>query len=258
MRYILSLLATATLAFGLQAFAADPSAAFTPAQTKQIQQIVQQYLLDNPQILMEMAQKLQQEQAAQDKQTQIQAKKTIPTLAGELLQNPGTPVGGNVNGNVTLVEFFDYQCSHCREMAGTVTKLMQQNPNLRVVYKEFPIGGDASVIAAEAALAAGMQGKYQAMHDALLQAPIPFSEQTILATAQAQGLNIKQLQTDMKSPAIAAELKQNGVLGKQLHLLGTPAFIVSPTASQDTNQATLIPGAVDITTLQQLISQVKA
>ncbi len=256
MRYMIVMLTTAFFMLSTQVFADSNTPSFSPAQTTEIQKIVQQYLIDNPQILLAMAQKLQQQQMTQDKQLVAQAKKTIPTLGGELFQNPGSPVAGNTNGAVTMVEFFDYQCSHCREMANIVSTLMQKNANLKVVYKEFPIFGSTSAFAAKAALAAGMQGKFQSMHDALMQAPLPFTEQSILALAKDQGLDVSKLQKDMASPQVLAELKQNDNLAKQLQLQGTPAFIVSPSNSSNTNQATLVPGAASFATLQQLITQV--
>lgn len=254
MRFIKFAMIAVALGLSFQVLADNSEANFSPAQTAQIQKIVQQYLLDNPQILLEVGQKLQQQQMAQIQASQKQAKKTIPTLADLILQAPNSPVAGNSKGNVTLVEFFDYQCSHCRDMTPVVSKLIQQDPNLRVVYKEFPIDGDNSEFAARMALAAAKQGKYQAVHDALMQAPLPLTSDSMLTLASGFGLNMKTLQQDMNSPAIEAELKQNDALGKKLQLMGTPAFIISPSASEDTNQATLVPGATNIATLQQLIN----
>lgn len=251
MRYIV--LSTA-LFLGSPLLAANTNG-LDAAQTAQIQQVVHDYLLNNPQIMLQMGQKLQQQQVAQAEQAQQQAKQTIPTLATELFRAPTSPVGGDISGTVTLVEFFDYQCSHCRDMSTVVDGLMQQNANLRVVYKEFPIFGASSDFAARAALAAARQGKYQAFHDALMQAPLPLTQKAVLDLAKSQGIDANKLQADMNSQAVSDELKQNEQLASKLKLLGTPAFIVSPTQVSSTADATLVPGATSGATLQQLISK---
>ncbi|MFN7098284.1 MAG: DsbA family protein, partial [Gammaproteobacteria bacterium] len=192
----------------------------------QVQQIVHDYLLNNPQILVQVSQKLQQQQMQQMQQVQQNAQKVIPDISAQLFSDKSSPIGGNVNGDVTMVEFFDYQCPHCKDMAAIVGDLTKQDGNLKIVYKELPIFGADSQFAAAAALASMQQGKYDQFHNALMQAPAPLTSDVVMQVAQANGLNVVQLQKDMNSDAVKQELKDNMQLAQKLKLMGTPAFVI--------------------------------
>ena len=191
---------------------------------------------------------------------QTQARQLISANHTALVSAAGSPVAGSIKGNTTLIEFFDYQCVHCREMAPILEKIMKEDPNLRVVYKEFPIFGESSNFAAEAALAAAKQGKYPAFHSALMTADKKLDKAEILALAKKAGLNVKQLQKDMASPEIAAEIKANMALARAMNISGTPAFIITPTvtpAGKADAASVMIPGSTNLQNLQQTISQVQ-
>jgi protein-disulfide isomerase len=206
---------------------------------------VRAYLLAHPEVIAEAVQILQQRQ--QMAQTEA-AQQTISTRADEIFHSPLSPVGGNPDGDVTLVEFFDYNCHYCRASAPALREILGNDRQLRFVYKEFPILGPGSTFAARAALAAKRQGKYGPLHDALFQTPESLTEESVLATAASVGLELERLKRDMADPSIAAEIKHNQELAAALGINGTPSWIVGEE---------LIPGAVDRATLEQRIASVR-
>ncbi|KTC87562.1 MULTISPECIES: DsbA family protein [Legionella] len=225
-----------------------------PAEKKQIEQVIHDYLVSNPEILLEASQALQQKQ---QQTMQVQAQAAIKDNAGQLFSDNLTVVG-NPKGNVTLVEFFDYQCIHCKKMAPVIATLVKQNPNLRVVYKEFPIFGKSSDSASRAALAAAMQGKYMAMHDALLKQENRLNDQIIMDTAKSIGLDMNKFKTDLTSQTVSNALDANRDLAEKLHLMGTPAFIIAATPDgklKDGSTPTFIPGAASEESLQELVKK---
>lgn len=204
------------------------AAAFTVAQQQAIGKIVHQYLLDNPQVLIEVSQKLQQQQ---EKAAHDQVMTTIPKLSSSLFFHDTSPVLGNPKGSVTLVEFYDARCPHCKEMSPIINELLKQHKNLRVVLKEWPIFGGPSAFAAEAALAARNEPKFADFHNALLETDKPLTKKAILNLAKQSGIDPVKLQATMKNDrkTITAELKNTFSLAQQLRLQGTPAFIVVKT-----------------------------
>lgn len=223
-------------------------------QKSQMEQVIHDYLIKNPEVLMEASEVLRHKQEIT---LQEQAKSAIAKNAN-LLFSDSLTTSGNPKGNVTLVEFFDYQCIHCKKMHPVVSELLQKDNNLKVVYKEFPIFGKSSTIASKAALAAAMQGKYQQMQEALLKVNEQLSKQRILDTAKSIGLDVAKLETDMKSKAIADAIAANRQLAESMHLMGTPAFVVAHTPQGEFNASatpTFIPGATTVAALQDLISK---
>lgn len=226
---------------------------FNAAQQEQIQTIVHDYLLNNPQVLLEAVGKLQEQN---DKQNQQKIAKVLETNANALLHAPNSPVFGNPKGTVTLVEFFDYQCPYCKKMSGPITKLAETNPNLRIVMKEWPVFGESSDFAARAALAAQLQNKYPAFHAALMATKGHLTQEDILKVAKNTGLDMDKLQIDMLSKPVMNELKSNLMLVHALQLIGTPAFIITKTDGNPKNKIIFIPGAADIESLQKAIKAV--
>ncbi len=229
---------------------------FTTEQKSTIENIVHDYLLNNPTILVEVSQKLQEQQQQQMEQLQQNAQNTIPQVAGDLF-GVG-PIAGNSQGDVTLVEFFDYQCPHCKDMSQVVDQLVQQDPNLRVIYKEFPIFGRSSVFASKAALAANKQGKYDQLHDELMATENPLTEKKVMLAAQKAGLDINQMKKDMASDAVKQELNGNMKLGQQLGIMGTPAFVIGSTNNTKDKKSFFIPGASTKDAIKGFIVQVRS
>ena len=227
-------------------------AKFTPAQSKQVEQIVHEYLLSNPQILIQMSEALQKQQMTK---MERKAKSAISKHAHQIFDDPNSPIAGNPKGTVTLVEFFDYQCAHCKAMGSIIKNLIAKNKNLRVVFKEFPIFGPNSTYASEAALASTKQGKYLAFHNALLKAKQQLSKSEVMSIAKTVTLNVTTLQKDMANKTFSTQIKANQKLAQDLGLIGTPAFVVS---NQDGTQTFFYPGATDEATLQNLINKAKS
>lgn len=233
---------------------AEDAAPMPDAQKKEIEKVVHDYLISNPEVLLEASQALQQKQ---QQNMQQQAQSAIQENADNLFQGKLTTVG-NAKGNVTIVEFFDYQCIHCKKMSPTMDSLVKKDSDLRVIYKEFPIFGKTSETASRAALAAGMQGKYDKMHEALMKLDKKIDEKSVMDAAQSVGLDMKKLKKDMDSKEVTDVLTANRELAEKLHLMGTPAFIVGSTPNgqfKAGSEPTFIPGAASEESLKELIKK---
>lgn len=223
-------------------------------QKQAVEKVVHDYLVSNPEVLVEASQALQKKQ---QQDMQEQAKAAISENAKQLFDGK-LSVAGNAKGDVTMVEFFDYQCIHCKKMAPVISELIKSNNNLHVVYKEFPIFGKSSEVASRAALAAAMQGKYQQMHDALIKIDKHLDDKLVMDTAKAIGLNMAKLQKDMKSATVTDMLNANRQLAEKMHLMGTPAFVIAATPAGQFNgqtQPDFIPGAASQPALQDMIKK---
>lgn len=261
-RILMSLILSASTFLAPSIYADTASSnSFTPEQTTQIQKIVHDYLVKNPQVLVEVATALQNQQLAQQNQ---QAMKALPDNAKALFYDQTSPVVGNPNGNVTVVEFFDYQCPHCKNAAIAMNKLLASDNNVRIVYKQLPIFGANSEYAARAALAANEQGKFVELHNALMKAQSSLNKDLILNIASNLGINIEKLQKDMNTPVINNELKRNFDLANAFNFPGTPAFVIAriPVGQAATNAAPpstayFLPGEVSAQDLQKYVSKAR-
>jgi protein-disulfide isomerase len=207
---------------------------------------VRAYLLAHPEVIMEAVQVLERRQKA----AQAEALKgVIAARADELLRDPQAPVGGNPAGDVSIIEFFDYNCPYCRRVAPDVALLLEGDAGLRLVYKEFPILGPGSEAAARVALAAARQGKYAPLHDALMRTPEKVTEESALRVAATLGLDVDRLRADMADPAIETAIARNRALAAELGINGTPSFVIGQS---------LVPGAVERPVLETLIREARA
>ncbi len=196
---------------------------FSADQKKDIGEIVRKTLLARPEILQEAFAALEK----RDREAKAQRKlSALSSSADTLFRSPTSPVAGNAKGDVTVVEFFDYNCPYCRKAFKGLEKVMGDDKNLRVVFKEFPIFGGASQVAAKAALAAKKQGKYFQFHKALLGSDSRVTEAIVFRRAKEIGLDVEQLKKDMNSPEIAREITETRKLAGRLDISGTPAFYV--------------------------------
>lgn len=218
---------------------------FNEPQRKEIGEIVKEYLLQNPEVLRDAFQELQRrEQVAEANRAQS----LIKEHAASIFRSDGDLVAGNPNGSVTLVEYFDYNCGYCKRAMPDVLKLVDEDKDLKIVMKEFPILGPGSTFAARAALASKKQGKYWEFHVALMQQRGAITEKSTLKVAEKVGLDIDQLQLDMKSKDVEDILGANMSVAQTLGINGTPAFIIDDR---------LIPGAVGYETLAGTVEQVR-
>jgi len=254
--------------FAAIVFVFNASAAqFSKAQKVEIQTIVHNYLLKNPEILIQMSKELQQRQY---QEAQQKALKAIDANKHALLAADQTQVAGNPKGKVTLIEFFDYQCVHCSNIhkQKIIKKLIANNSDLRVVYKEWPIFGAPSIYAAKAAMAANQQGKYLQMRNAIFNTGKiegKLTDADVDAVAKKIGLNMRRYRKAIHNPKFKASIDESYRLAQALGLIGTPSFIIIPTPGagksgnlqSDNGKTTFIPGLVPPAELQQAIDAAK-
>ena len=243
-RFLMLVIATAWLALGpgfhSQAIAADEMS------QSQFDQRIHDYILAHPEVLMQALQSLDQRQREAEA---AQAKQVLKARADDIFRDKQSPVGGNAEGDVTLVEFFDYNCPYCRQMAPVMEQAVADDPRLKIVYKEFPILGPDSLFAAKAALAAERQGKYQEFHKALYGSRTRVTEAVVLKIAGEAGLDVERMKTDMQQPDIQGLIDRNAELAQALRITGTPGFVVGDQ---------IFPGATDLETMKKLIRQARA
>jgi protein-disulfide isomerase len=226
------LVVLAALFLALPAVAADP--ALTPAQQKAVEEIVRKVLNDNPEIVLQAIQAYKaREEAAEEARIQ----QTLGEKRAELTQDPDTPEAGNPKGDVTIVEFFDYQCGYCKRVVPMLQEALKEDPNLRLVLKEYPVLGPQSLVAARAAQAAWKldKAKYMPFHTAMMNAKGQLSDDKIFSLAGEAGLDVAKLKKAMDDPAVEAALLRNRELGQELGINGTPTFVIGKI---------LIPGAL--------------
>jgi protein-disulfide isomerase len=221
--------------------AADPNA----LQRQQIESIIHDYLMQHPDVLIAA---LRQAEDKMHQDDDAKASQAVSKHRKEVFDDPATPVAGNPEGDVSLVEFFDYRCPYCKQVEPSIESMLKQDPKLRIVYKEFPILGPVSVTAAQAALAARAQGKYDAFHAAMMTAHGNITDSTVYEIAGSVGLNVDKLKRDMASPAVAQTIKEDMKLADALDIHGTPAFIIGDK---------VVPGAVDLDALKTMIADAR-
>ena len=236
--YISMIVMALSLALPLQAAAQDIS-------EDRVRELVLETIRENPEIVMEAVAILEARQA------EAQAASQAEVLSRErdtLERDPNAPVLGNPEGDVTVVEFFDYNCPYCRRAKPEIEALLAADPDVRLVYREWPILGEGSVFATRAALAAREQGLYEDFHWALMGMSGRAEESSVLRIAEDIGLDIAQLRRDMEAPEIDAHIETSMRLAQALGITGTPSFVVGNA---------LVPGVVDAEQLQTLVTDAR-
>lgn len=223
------------------------AAAIDAAQRAGIEKVVREYLMSHPEIVVEAIQTYRErEQKAQEERT----KQALTAHKELLLKAEGAPFVGNPKGDVTVVEFFDYRCGYCKRVFPLVAQLLNEDKNLRWVFKEFPILGPDSLTASRAALAAWNldPSKYLTFHSELMKTSGALPEDRILRIAKDVGYDADKLRAGMKADAVDAQINRNHQLAETFGIRGTPAFIVGDE---------LVPGAIDIDALRQLVAKAR-
>jgi protein-disulfide isomerase len=241
------LLAPALLAFALCAAPQAVSAqSFSDAQRGDIEKIVRDYLLKHPEVLEEAMNELSKRQAAAEAEKH---QATIVKNADAIFNSPRGVTIGNKDGDVTFVEFFDYNCGYCKRAMGDMLELMKSDPKLKVVLKEFPVLSQGSVEAAQVAVAVRMQDptgkKYLDFHQKLLTGRGAADKARALAAAKEAGLDMAKLEKDLGSPEVKATLEENLKLADSLGMNGTPSYVIGKQ---------VVIGAVGVETLREKIS----
>ena len=241
-----SILVCATFETGkINAQSLSPS--LSSDQIQEVEGIISNYLRENPEIIVEAIEVLR---SREKHNKDIRRKHNLLKARQKLLHDEESPVGGNPNGDVTVVEFFDYQCGYCKKVFSFIPTLLKQDPNLRFVFKELPILSPESEIAARAALVVGkfQKEKYFQFHKALMQSHGNLSELRILSVAEKQGIDTTLIQEKMYSIEVNKMLSKNHELARILEIRGTPVFVIGDK---------LIPGAIDLPSIKNIISEIR-
>lgn len=219
----------------------------TPTNKEAVEKIVAEYIQNNPQLVIDSVTKHQQHAAEEEEK---KAQTSIKNKISEIENNPTSPVVGNLKGDVVIVEFFDYSCGYCKKVLPTVAKLVEEDKNIKAVFKELPILGPNSELTAKAALAVYeiTPDKYFEFHKKVMGGHVG-GQDGINSIAKDLGLDAAAIQTKMKSAEIEKIITSNRELASTIGIRGTPAFIID---------GELVPGAVDYETFKALVSKARA
>jgi protein-disulfide isomerase len=227
---------------------------FSDTQKQEIGDVVKAYLLDHPELLQAMIEKLK---AKEDAEATAAQNATIATSAKNIFHDDLDGVVGNPKGDVTVVEFLDYNCAWCKRNISSVQELVKKDKNLRVVIKEWPIFGYTSEYAARAATASVKQNKYWEFHQALFAATLPHGqddsaeahvagEAAVEKIAKSVGIDVAKMKVDMKDPAIEANLANTVTLSTALKFTGTPGFLINKN---------VYPGYLELAAMEDAIAK---
>src|ERR1043165_8057839 len=242
----LALAAGIILTLGLMLGAsAGQAQSISDAQRGDIEKIIREYLIAHPEVLQEAMAELEKKQAA-DEAAKNQA--AVKDNAETIFNSPRQVVTGNPQGDVTFVEFFDYNCGYCKRAMDDMFALLKTDPKLRVVLKEFPVLGPGSVEAARVAVAVRMQDKtgkkYMDFHQKLLGGRGQADKARALAAAKDAGLDMTRLEKDLASPEVRATLEENYKLAESMGMNGTPSYVIGKQ---------VVVGAVGVDSLREKI-----
>jgi len=219
---------------------------FSPAQRDSIERVVHDYLIAHPEVLQEAMAELEKRQSAAEAEKH---KVAVKEHAQALYSSPRQVTLGNPKGNVTFVEFFDYNCGYCKRAMDDMLTLLKDDPKLKVVLKEFPVLGPGSVEAAQVAVAVRMQDKtgkkYLEFHTRLLGGRGPADKARALAVAKDVGMDMGRLEKDMASPEVKATLQEDFKLAEALGLNGTPSYVIG---------SDVVVGAIGLPALQEKVN----
>ncbi len=229
--------------------AAAPARAqsFTGDQRGEIERIVREYLLSHPELLQEVMSELEKRQAVAEAEKHRTAVKQYSEV---IFSSPRQVTLGNTQGDVTVVEFFDYNCGYCKRAMSDMLDLMKNDAKLKFVLKEFPVLGEGSMQAAQVAAAVRMQDKsggkkYLEFHQKLLAGRGPADKARALAVAKEIGLDVARIEKDMAGDEVKAQLEESFKLAEALGLNGTPSYVVGND---------VVVGAVGLNTLKEKVN----
>lgn len=228
---------------------AEDAGTMSEAERLALREEVRAYLLEHPEVLIEAMDVLQQreEEAAVLRDVQM-----VSTHANAIFANPNDWVGGNPEGDITLVEFMDYRCGYCRKAYDEVEALISTDGNIRFVVKEFPILGEASLLSAQFAIAVlQLHGDkaYEAAHDALIALRGEPTPETLARLAKDLGLEAQPILDRMDTPDVMAVIQENHALAEQMDITGTPAFVLKDMVMR---------GYAPLETMQEFVAAARA
>ena len=228
---------------------------FSATEKNQIEKMIHDYILKHPEIIPEAIELFKKNpkavarfRAKIEKEQKQKILKILKNDNGMIYNDQISPVLGNPNGDITLVEFYDYKCGYCKRSLSIIKNLIKTDPNLKVIFKELPILSEISRTAAIISLAVNKQGKFEEFHTALMQTKKNLTEKVIFEIAAKNGVNISKLKKDMNDPLIERALRDNHILATKLGIEGTPGFIIGDT---------IIPGYVQSNVLREAIRKAR-
>jgi protein-disulfide isomerase len=247
MTIAIRLLAPALFAAALALPGVAPAQTISDGQKTEIEKIIRDYLLAHPEVLQEALSELESRQNAAELE---KARAAVKENASLIYSSPRNVTIGNPQGDITIVEFFDYNCGFCKKAMADMTDLIKNDPKLKFVLKEFPVLGEGSQQAAQVAVAVRMQDKtggkkYLEFHQKLLGGRGAADKARAMAVAKEVGLNMAQLEKDLASPEVKATIEESMKLAQALGLNGTPSYIVGPD---------VVVGAVGLPMLQERVN----
>jgi protein-disulfide isomerase len=210
-----------------------------------VQEIIRDTLLHNPAIVVGSLQEFQRQQQAGASAEKSDDAALTPDFLSRARKADDAPVRGNPQGTVTIVEFSDYNCGYCRHFDSTLKDLIDNNPDLRVVHREWPILSQSSVDVAKIALAAQEQGAYEDLHMALMQENGAIDKAKALQIAASIGLDAEKLEADAQNPRYWAHIQHTEELAKEIKLRGTPGIIIGDELARGLVSADKIQPIID-------------
>ena len=217
----------------------------TPEQRQEVLVLLRDALRQDPSLMREALAGLE---AADVRDREGAQRVAIAANGDALFRNPADPVKGNAQGSITIVEFFDARCGYCKQLQPVMDQMLRRQRDVRVVMKDLPILGPNSLLASRALLAAQRQGKYAEYYDVLMKLRDEPAEPVLRREAERVGLDWARLRRDMEDPGIQTRIQSNLRLAQALRIEGTPALLIGDT---------LIPGAVDLATLERLVTEAR-
>jgi len=218
---------------------------FNDTEKQELENIFEDYLMNNPKVIMKSLDKFQVDQRAEAEQNR---KKALEDNYEDIINTPDMPFAGNPNGDIVVMEFSDYNCGYCKKALPDVINLIDKDKNVKVLFVEFPILGPSSMEYAQYALAASLQGQYFEYHQRLMESKGPREKKTAINIAKDMGLDIERLEKDAKSSEVNKMIQSNRQLAAKLSLTGTPAFVVDKE---------VIGGYIPLSSMEEIIAKAR-
>ncbi len=235
----------AALCAPVGANAEEASSAFTPEQKKELEVLFKEFLANNPEAILKSVENHQIEQEKKERQSAEESLKEYK----EYFKQATLPIAGNPEGDVTIVEFFDYNCGYCRKAYEDLVRLINEDSNVRVVFQDMPILSPTSKTMASLSVAAHMQGKYFEMHQALMAHKGPQSDESFYKLSEGLGLDMAKLKEDARSQRTSRNINNMVDIARKLGVRGTPGFIIGDK---------IYPGYIGMEGLRDAVKQARA
>lgn len=216
-------------------------------QRKEIDTLIHNYIMQHPEVILESIQRLREKE---EMAGQASATQNLIQASDAIYNDPLSPIGGNPDGSVTIVEFFDYRCGYCKRVFPAIEEILAEDKDIKIVFKEFPILGEDSVLASRAALATWFNwpDQYHKFHTELMSSRGSLNQNKVFELASIAGIDVTALKAAMKDEKVDEAIARTMKLAEFLDINGTPGFIIG-------NE--LIPGAIDIDAIRSLIEQAR-